>query len=418
MKKKCVRGILTLGLAMCLMGCSSGADELAELENLEQLEEIAQESVEENATASGTGGSDVPAEYTNLFMGSDFAEGKVWVSNKAEYAELIEELKKSCEKNLDGSMIFATDDEMIFAGGWNATESDGSTVVSPFTTYEIGEMTQSMTAAAILQLVQEEKLKLEDTIGTYFPDYPYGDKVKIENLMYMSSGIPDVMTDPKSFFASAANEGKDPEQLGESFKSGEMSEEEFLEYFNNTKVLFEPESGMGLSGTNYILLARILEQVTGQSYEEYMKENIFDVCKMRNSTCIETGNLTSIPIPGGEEAYRKNGKLCRGVADVHSSPCDMLLFDRALMAGEVIDYNHLSYVTAPKNMMSCGWIMMGPNCLLQTGASDGYISLNYIYTVKDKHYYFILMCPSVERMAFAQQIDLCISKFIEGLEEQ
>lgn len=413
--RKFIRGIVALLCVLSLVGCSTGADSLAELE---QLEEIAQESVEETATASGAGGGDIPAEYTDLFRDAECVDNRIWVSNKAEYTELIEDLKTSCEKNLDGSMIFATDDEMIFAGGWNATESDGSTIVSPFTTYEIGEMTQSMTAAAILQLVQEEKLKLEDTIGTYFPDYPYGDKVKIENLMYMSSGIPDVMTDPKSFFASAANEGKDPEQLGESFKSGEMSEEEFLEYFNNTKVLFEPESGMGLSGTNYILLARILEQVTGQSYEEYMKENIFDVCKMRNSTCTETGNLTSIPIPGGEEAYRKNGKLCRGVADVHSSPCDMLLFDRALMAGEVIDYNHLSYVTAPKNMMSCGWIMMGPNCLLQTGAGDGYISLNYIYTVGDKNYYFILMCPSVERMAFAQQIDLRISKFIESLEEQ
>ena len=69
----------------------------------------------------------------------------------------------------------------------------------------------------------------------------------------------------------------------------EMSEEEFLEYFNDTKVLFEPESGMGLSGTNYILLARILEQVTGQSYEEYMKENIFDPSGMTETLYFEAG---------------------------------------------------------------------------------------------------------------------------------
>lgn len=413
--RKFIRGIVALLCALCLVGCSTGGDSLAELE---QLEEIAQESVEENVATPGAGGGDIPAEYTDLFKDAECVDNRIWVSNKAEYAELIEDLKKSCEKNLDGSMIFATDDEVIFAGGWNATEIDESTIVSPFTTYEIGTMTVSMTAAAILQLVQEEKIKLTDTIGTYFPDYPYGDKVTVEHLFYMTSGIPDVLLEPKSFFASAANEGKDPEQLGESFKSGEMSEEEFLQYFNNTKPLFEPGVGMGLSSTNYILLAHILEQVTGQSYEEYMKENIFDVCKMKNSTCLETGNLTSIPIPAGEEAYRKNGKLCRGAADVHSSPCDMLLFDRALMAGKLIDYNHLSYVTTPKNMMSCGWIMTGMNCMLQTGSGDGYISLNYIYTVGDKHYYFILMSPSVERMAFAQQIYLRISKFIESLEEQ
>lgn len=414
MMKKMLRGIAVLLCALSLAGCSAEADSLAELE---QLEEIARESVQESGEASGGGSGTVPAEYMDLFRDAEFAENKVWVSNKPEYAELIEDLKKSCEKNLDGSMIFATDDEVIFAGGWNATEIDGVATVSPFTTYEIGGLTQSMTAAAILQLVQDEKLKLTDTIGTYFPDYPYGDKVTLEHLLYMTAGIPDVLVEPDSFFAGAADEGKDPEQLGEIFKNGEMSDEEFLQYFYDTKLLVEPESGIYLSATNYILLAHILEQVTGQNYEEYMKENIFDVCKMLNSTCTETGNLSSVPIPAGKDAYMKCGKSCRGAADIHATPCDVLLFDRTLMAGGLMDYNYLSYVKTPKNMASCGWIMYGPNRLVQTGAGDGYVSMNYIYMVGDTNYYFILMCPSVERMAFTQQIDWRISKFIESLEK-
>lgn len=204
--RKTVRGIVALLCALCLAGCSTSADSLAELEELEQLEEIAQESIKESGVAKaggGAGATAVPPEYKELFDGGSFDENGVWASDKAEYAELIEDLRKTCEENLDGSMIFATDDEVIFAGGWNMTETDEKTIVNPYTTYEIGELTTSMTAAAILQLVQEEKLKMSDTIDTYFPDLPYGDKITIEHLIYFGQGIPDVMYEPDLFFESA-----------------------------------------------------------------------------------------------------------------------------------------------------------------------------------------------------------------------
>lgn len=415
--RKCVKGILTLALAMCLMGCSSGADELAELENLEQLEEIAQESIAESNAGGSIPESAVPSEYRDLFEGGEFDENGIWASDNAEYTELIEELKTTCGENLDGSMIFATDDEMIFAGGWNATESDGSTIVSPFTTYEIGELTQSMTAAAILQLVQEEKLKLTDTIDTYFPEYPEGKKLTIEHLLYMTSGIPDMVAQADSFFASAADDGKYPIQVLDTFYNGEMSDEEFLGYLNKTKLSFEPDKGVFPSATNYVLLAHILEQVTGQSYEAYMKENIFDVCKMKNATCTETGNLTSIPIPMGEEAYMKCGKSYRGAGDVHSGPCDVLLFDRALMGGELIDYNHLTYMTTPKSNFTSGWRMKGNGHLIATGATPGYIAINCIYRLENKNYYFVMISPTPEKSQNMMSIDLKISKYIQSLEK-
>ena len=412
--RKCVRGMLALLCALCLAGCSTEADSLAELE---QLEEIAQDSIAESNAGDNTPESAVPSEYRDLFKGGEFDENGIWASDNAEYAELIEELKTKCGENLDGSMIFATDDEMIFAGGWNATETDESTIVSPFTTYEIGGLTQPMTAAAILQLVQDEKLKLSDTIDTYFPDYPNGNRVTIEHLLYMTSGIPDMVTQADSFFASAAEEGKEPLQVFDTFYNGEMSDEEFLGYLNKTKLSFEPDKGAFPSATNYVLLAHILEQVTGQSYEDYMKANIFDVCQMKNSTCTETGNLTSVPIPAGEDAYLKCGKSYRGAGDVHSSPCDMLLFDKALMEGEVIDYNHLTYMTTPKTNFTSGWMMKGNGHLVATGANPGYIAMNCIYRLENKNYYFIMMSPSVEKSQNMWSVDLKISQYIKSLEK-
>ena len=428
--RKFLRGMVTLLCALSLVGCSTGADSLAELEELEQLEELAQESVEKNGVANaggGAGATAVPPEYKELFDGGSFDENGVWASDKAEYVELIEDLRKTCEENLDGSMIFATDDEVIFAGGWNVTEIDEKTVVSPYTTYEIGELTMSMTAAAILQLVQDGKLKMSDTIEDYFPDLPYGDKITIEHLIYMQPGIPDVLYEPDKFFESAVDAGKDPQQVGEDFKNGAVTDQEMLDYLYKTKFTEEYVGPVAASATNYILLAHILEQVTGQSYEEYMKENIFDVCDMKNSTCAETGNITSVPKPFGEEGYAKYGKAYRGAGDIHSNPCDVLLFDRGLIAGKIIDYNHLEYVTEPKDNISCGWfVMRGHNLmekptevsnLMQSGGTNGYVAMNHIYRVGDKNYYYIMMTPAVGRLQFALKVDRLIMRYMMSLEQ-
>lgn len=423
--RKFIRGMVTLLCALSLVGCSTDADSLAELEELEQLEEIAQESIKESGvTAGSVGSTEVPAEYREMFEGGSFDENGIWASDKAEYVDVIETLRKTCEENLDGSMIFATDDEVIFAGGWNATEIDEKTIVNPYTTYEIGELTTSMTAAAILQLVQEEKLKMSDTIDTYFPDLPYGDKITIEHLIYMQPGIPDVLYEPDKFFESAINAGKDPQQVGEDFKNGAVSDQEMLDYLYKTKFTEESVGPTVASTTNYVLLAHILEQVTGQSYEEYMQENIFDVCDMKNTTCTETGNITSVPIPAGEEGYAKYGKAYRGAGDIHSNPCDVLLFDRGLMKGKLMDYTHLEFVTEPKDEVSCGWFkMMGHNLngeplpltLMQTGGTNGYIAMNHIFRVGEKNYYYIMMTPAIGRIQFAQKVSRSISKYMFSL---
>ena len=80
--RKFFRGMVALLCVLSLVGCSTGADSLAELEELEQLEEIAQESVEENGVAKaggGAGATAVPPEYKDLFDGGSFDENGVWL---------------------------------------------------------------------------------------------------------------------------------------------------------------------------------------------------------------------------------------------------------------------------------------------------------------------------------------------------
>lgn len=350
----------------------------ADTENAEMTEtEVAEKN---DISADG-----MPMQYSHLFETGDFDENLVWTGYNDEYAELIEELLAFCEENAVGSVLLATDEEVLIAGGFNAEETDEQTRVNPFTTYEIASLTESFTAAAIIQQIQEGNLKASDTLDKFFPDYPHGVEISVDNLLHMDSGIPDYINDSMKFFAGRTAEGY------EAFMTGQMPDEEILGYLYKAELSFEPGKKSDSSNTNYYLLALILEQVTGLSYEEYMQAYLFDVCGMESTTCTETGNMTSVP--QGNGSYTTLGRVIRGAGDMHSNVCDILMFDRELMAGRIINEEHLDYMMESRNGYACGWFEAGEGSVGQYGSTDGYICVNFIYRLEDENFYFIMMIP-------------------------
>lgn len=328
----------------------------------------------------------IPVQYSHLFENGDFDENMVWTGYDEEYSELIEELHAFCEESAMGSVMLATDEDVIFAGGFNAKEIDEETRVNPFTTYEIGSLTQPFTAAAIIQQIQDGNLKASDTLDKFFPEYPHGSEISVDNLLHMDSGIPDYINDSMKFFAGRTAEGY------EAFMTGQMPDEEILGYLYKAELSFEPGKKTDSSSTNYYLLALILEQVTGMTYEDYMQAYLFDMCALENTTCTETGNMTSIPQGNGK--YTTLGRVIRGAGDMHSNVCDILTFDRELMAGRIIDEEHLEYMTEAREGYACGWFEAGEGSVGQYSSTDGYICVNFVYRLEEENYYFIMMIPA------------------------
>ncbi len=428
MKKKI--SIILIG-AMCLMGfsgCYEKKESTSEASRVTEVVESTETATEteiatEIETATETEiaeeaeikaaeyNANIPEEYKDLFINGAFDENMVWHSNDSRYKELIEKIEPLCEEKMYGSIIIASDDEVIFSGGWNALEIDEKTTVNPYTTYEVGSITKQITAAAILQLVDEGKLDVSETIDKYFPEYPHGAKITIEHLLHMESGIPDYANERSAFWGSAMDQGKDVFEVYDTFRyAGTMSQEEVLEYFYKTDLNFEPGSAYAYSNTNYLLLAIILEQVTGHSYDEYIKENIFDICGMKNSTCNEVGNITSVPMPDGVEGYEN--ALCKGTGDIHSNVCDYLLWSRALMNKQILNETQLTYMTTMSKGYACGWYEENGN-LHHDGSTLCYVSLTFVYPTDEKNYYFIYMSPyrMINHM-IAMNIDESIKEYI------
>ncbi len=346
----------------------------------------------------------VKEEYRDLFAGGSFDADLVWTCDNPEYSELTESLQEYCEK-LPGSFMLATDDEIIFAGGFNAMEIDEKTKVNSFTTYEIGSITQQFMSAAIMQQVQKGNLKTGDTIDKFFPDYDHGDQITVDHLLHMSSGIPDFLNESNKFF-----KGRTAEQY-DAFMNGRMTDEEMLGFLYHAPLNFEPGKKAGYSNTDYYLLALILEQVTGETYEAYMQKNILEPCGLQATTCLETGNLTCAP--EGNEAYMAIGKACRGVGDMHSNLCDILRWNRALLSGKVVDEAWLDELLDLSEGFNCGFMDMGDGAMATISMTEGYGAVDVIYQNNGEPFYLICMTSHARSVLAVENIHEIILNYLD-----
>lgn len=133
--------------------------------------------------------------------------------------------------------------------------------------FELGSMTKQFTAVAILMLEQQGKLNVGDRTSKYIPDYPNGDKITIHHLLTHTSGIKD-FTKMKSLSDIAQKE---------------MTPKMMVDFFKNEPVDFAPGEKFDYNNSGYVLLGYLIELVSGEKYEDYIKKHIFDKAGMSQS---------------------------------------------------------------------------------------------------------------------------------------
>lgn len=149
-------------------------------------------------------------------------------------------------------------------------------------------ITKTLTATVVLQLIEEGKISLDDTIDKFldtpavnldslhiYEGIAYGRQITIGQLLSHTSGIADYMEDPR-FIPDVLDKPK-------TMYNPSMILDMYYEYQTNEKALFPPGKGFNYSDVNYVLLAMIIEQVTGETYHAQLKSRIFDRLGMDNS---------------------------------------------------------------------------------------------------------------------------------------
>jgi len=148
---------------------------------------------------------------------------------------------------------------------------NGNDHVTSKTLFAIGSITKTFTSAMILRLEAKHKLNINDKIGKYFPKYPRWNNVTIKQLLNMTSGISNFTEDPNWV-----------ENLKNGFKTT-WSQDQIINSSYQQHDYFKPGKGWHYSNTNYILLGKIIENITQQKLEKLFKEQFFQPLELKNT---------------------------------------------------------------------------------------------------------------------------------------
>ncbi len=240
-----------------------------------------------------------------------------------------------CETGFRGAVLVGRGKTIVFAKGYGVcdekAEAPDQVPIGINTTFEAGSVSKQMTAAAVMQLVQAGKLATTDKLTKFFPDFEAGDKITIEMLLNMRSGLTDHINAADDFFPKNIYRRIEVKQMA----CEPVDENLVLEYLNQAPLLAEPDSTYFYCNTNYYLLAKIIEQVSGLSFAEYMQKNIFDRCGMsRTNLDFQKTDTRGYDYKG--RYYSIPASLAVGCGDVNSSATDLFKWNVYFTAGKVV----------------------------------------------------------------------------------
>ena len=310
-------------------------------------------------------------------------EENIWYSRMPEWTALAEELKTAVlNEEIRGSILVATDSDVIFASGSRSREVSGGTV-SPATIYEIGSITKMHTAVCVFKLIDEGRLRLDDKVTQYFPEYGKAGDMTVFDLLHMRSGIVDFANDAETFFGS--------EELVAALDEGRITDGILLEHLYQLDLTFMPGSKMEYCNTNYVLLAMILEKITGKPYKEVVSEMVFVPANMTASSATTFGDVTSVP--ENEAGYMKELVAARGAGDIHSSAIDLLRFDRAFFNGKrLVSAAARTGILNFVDDYGCGWEKSTryEDLVTHDGETNSYYCMNFVFHASADRKYFIM----------------------------
>lgn len=320
------------------------------------------------------------------------------IKEKEEYNEKVEEIvevgyenlekfleDEAANKSFQGVALVAEGDKIVFSKSYGYADAEENRENKLITRFAIASNTKQFTATAIMQLVEQNKISVDETIDKYFPNYKYGSKITIKNLLQMRSGIPDYLNELDLFMKDEDTKKMLKEYENSSYydkyvEDKRWSSEIILKNLYLTELKFEPNEYYDYSNTNYYLLGLIIEKVSGLSFEDYLEENIFKPCEMTTSS-MRVGKLDAKG-HGSKESGEivANSKFTYSAGGIYSNILDMFNWNRMLHKGNILSNKSYNEMITPVDDYGYG-LFIKDNIIRHSGLIDGFTS-NMEYDIK------------------------------------
>ena len=252
-------------------------------------------------------------------------------------------------KLFNGTVLAARHDSILFAKGYGWRDYEHRVQHDTNSIFGIGSLTKEFTTVVILYLQEQNKLKVTDKVSKYFPEYKYGGKISIKNLLTHTSGIFDF------------TEG---EKYQEILAFDPFSQQNFWNIIKDQSLDFEPDSQFYYSNSNYYLLGYIIEKVTGKPYEQNVREIIFNKAGMTHSG-FDFARLQSPYKTVGYDELNDGVHIPARVADsgaayasggIYSTVGDLFRWHKALLSNKIISRQSLEEAFTPyKGPLGYSW---------------------------------------------------------------
>lgn len=243
------------------------------------------------------------------------------------------------KNNFNGTILIARKSNTIYKKSFGLADYSLNVANKPETRYKIASITKAFTSILILQLVEQGKIDLEKPIITYLPAYKgaAGNKVTVRQLLNMTSGIPN-MDDNASSMELVLNKGIPQYQLPHT-------SDEMLEEFCSSQLVKEPGKKFDYNNADFIILGKIVEKLSGKSFEKALKEKILVPLSMNNSGMLSQQTI----VRGLANTYFYRDDIKKLVSDLpvymenwyaagamYSTVDDVLKFSNALFGGKLL----------------------------------------------------------------------------------
>ena len=300
-----------------------------------------------------------------------------------------------------GAVLVARHGKVLLNDAWGRADRKAGVANTPATRFRIGSMTKMFTAVATLQLAEAGKLKLDDPIGQHLPGYPnkqVAAKVTVRHLLTHTGGTGDIFGPQFDQHRLQLHEHRD-----------------YLKLYGSRGLNFEPGARFEYSNYGFVLLGALIEQVSGESYDDYVGDHVFRPAAMRSTGALpESVEVPERAVgylrlsPGGAWEPNTYTLPWRGTAagGGYSTVGDLLRFAQALGSGRLLSKATLAEATRPhQQQYGYGFDVQGQGRLASYGHGGGAPGMNGELRVFPQLGYVVVALSNLDPPAASEMVE-------------
>jgi CubicO group peptidase (beta-lactamase class C family) len=302
----------------------------------------------------------------------------------------------STKRGFNGNVLIAQGGKVLYENAFGYADLEEKTPLNIESTFQLASITKQFTAMAIMMLHDEGKLNFTDTVQRFFPRFPYHD-ITIRQLLTHRSGLPEYMSFAKRYW-------KNKKRL--------MNNDDVMDMLitHQPGLVYVPDRKYKYNNTGYVILARIVEQVSGLQFHVFLEKRIFKPLGMKRTFIYNTKKMLNVEYQ--TLGYKKNKRRAEedylsgvvGDKGIYSTVEDMFKWDQALYTEQLIKqatlqeaFTPFSYDWRNDNSYGYGWRIVtaddSSKIVYHAGLWRGYSSF-FVRRLHDKTT-IIVLCNKV-----------------------